>query len=112
MDDHELWEVTMSVVSTRTKAKLGTNVAPKLGTKVTKAVASRPRLVPLSVRASSPIIKRRARRRMLTIGDTARTYGELLVTHGPSAAQELGLVSAPKPKRTAPAVAAGVTLGP
>lgn len=65
----------------------------------------------MDARVYAPIAKRRARRRIGTIGDTARTYGELLVNYGPSAAQELGLVSSPKPKRTAPRLAAGAIIG-
>jgi hypothetical protein len=100
----------MSVASTLTKAKVGTKAA-------TGAVKN-PGLAGLGARAYTPIIKRRTHKRAATVGDaartvgdTARTYGELLVTYGPQAAQELGLVSAPKPKRTAPAVAAGVVIG-
>ena len=93
----------MSVVSTATKARLGTKAA--------KGALRRPGMARAAARVYTPIAKRRARRRIGAIGDTARTYGELLVHYGPSAAQELGLVSAPKPRRTAPRVAAGVVIG-
>jgi hypothetical protein len=45
------------------------------------------------------------------IGEAMRSAGETLVTYGPQAAQNLGLVEVPKPKRTAPRVAAGVVIG-
>lgn len=103
----------MSVL-TRSKAKVQA--------KATKGALKNPGLARLGAQAGlkayTPIVKRRTRKRVgrvgdtaRTFGDTARTYGEMLVTHGPEAAQELGLVAAPKPKRTVPRVAAGVVIG-
>jgi hypothetical protein len=107
-------EVEMSVVSTRTRAKVGTRAA-KGALKHPGAARFRSQA---GLKAYTPVVKRRTRKRVSTVGDTARTvgdtartYGELLVNYGPSAAQELGLVSASKPKRTVPAVAAGVVIG-
>ena len=57
------------------------------------------------------IAKRRARRRVASVGDTARTVSEVLLIQAPEAAQELGLIEKPAPKRTAPRVAAGVLIG-
>jgi hypothetical protein len=37
--------------------------------------------------------------------------GELIAIHGPQAAQELGLIEAPKRKRTGPRFLAGVVVG-
>jgi hypothetical protein len=104
----------MSVLSTRTKARLGAKAAtgaiknPGLGRLGAQA----------GLKAYTPIVRRRTRKQVgsvgdtaRTVGDSARTYGEMLLTYGPQAAQELGLVSAPKPKRTVPRVAAGVVIG-
>ena len=100
----------MPAISTAAKAKLGTKAA--------KGVMQRPGAALMGARAAKPVAKRRARKRIgsigdtvTTIGDTARTYGELLVNYGPSAAQELGLAQKPRSRRTAPRVAAGVVLG-
>ena len=57
------------------------------------------------------LAKRRARRRVASVGETARTVGEVLLIQAPEAAQELGLIEKPAPKRTAPRVAAGVLIG-
>lgn len=81
------------------------------GVKATKGVAKNPRTV---VKASKPVAKRKARKgvnRVERFGEAAAAFGRELVVYGPQAAQELGLVEAPKPKRTAPRVAAGVVIG-
>jgi hypothetical protein len=44
---------------------------------------------------------------MERIGDAATTARSILAIYGPVAAEALGLVEAPKPKRRAPRVAAG-----
>jgi hypothetical protein len=103
----------MSVVSRSTKARVGAKMAKgavknpgmRLGAKATAPVAK------LGVKAGSRLAKRRARRRAVRIGEAMRSAGETLVTYGPQAAQNLGLVEVPKPKRTAPRVAAGVVIG-
>jgi hypothetical protein len=104
----------MSVLSTRTKAKVGSRVARG----AIKNPGAARRGAQLGLWAYTPIVRRRARKRIASVGgsarsvsDTARTYTEMLATYGPGAAQELGLVSKPKPKRTAPRVAAGVIIG-
>jgi hypothetical protein len=60
---------------------------------------------------SKALAKRRARRRVASVGETARTVGEVLLIQAPEAAQELGLIEKPAPKRTTPRVAAGVLIG-
>ena len=96
----------MSVLSTRPR--------PKFSAKAAKGALKNPGWRALGAQAGlkayTPIVKRRARKRVgrvgdtaRTFGDTARTYGELLVTHGPEAAQELGLVAAPQAQAHRPA---------
>lgn len=104
----------MPVLSPQTKAKVVARVARG----AIKNPRGTRRVGQLGVGAYTPIVRRRARKRIASVGggarsvgDTARTYAELLATYGPQAAQELGLVSTPKPKRTAPRVAAGVVIG-
>jgi hypothetical protein len=104
----------MSIISTTTKGKAGFKAA--------KGLAKRPRLLAggaqaalpvgkLGLRASKPVLKRQARRRIDQLDKTAHTLGEMLAVQGPRAAYELGLAEPPKPKRTAPRVAAGVIIG-
>ena len=104
----------MSLLSSTTKLKLGA--------KATKHAARNPALVKFGAQAGMPVARlaakaqtsmarRRARRRVGNLGEAVRSAGETLVTYGPQAARELGLVEAPKPKRTAPRLAAGVVLG-
>ena len=104
----------MSLLSTTTKAKVGGKAAKtvvkhpgllKVGAKTTAPLAM------FGAKAGAKIAKRRSRRRIERLGAAARDFGETLVTYGPQAAQELGLVETPRPKRTAPRVAAGAVLG-
>jgi hypothetical protein len=65
----------------------------------------------VGLKATKPLLKRRARRRADQLEKAAHTVGEALAVYGPRAAFELGLAQPPKPKRTAPRVAAGVVIG-
>lgn len=93
----------MAWVSTTTKRKVGVKAA--------KGLAMRPELARLTFRAGKPLLKRRARQSAEQLADAARTVVTILAIYGPLVGQELGLVEAPKPKRTAPYVAAGVVIG-
>ena len=107
----------MAVLSA-SKAKVGTKAAktaiknpgavkgaPKMAGKTARPVAK------FGFRAAKPMTKRRAKSRFEKIGETLRSAADEIVTYGPSAAVELGLVEAPKPKRTAPRVLVGVLIG-
>jgi hypothetical protein len=95
------------MVSNKTKARVGV--------KATTAVARRPALrraiTRVGVPAAKVVVKRQMRDRMGRIGPAARTAGSIIVIYGPMAAEALGLVEAPKPKRWAPAFAAGALTG-
>jgi hypothetical protein len=100
----------MSVLSPATKATVGVKTA--------KTVAKHPGVLRTGAKVGKPVVKRRVKRRAGEFGASARDFGEsardwidTIVTYGPEAAQNLGLVEAPKPKRTAPRVAAGVVIG-
>jgi hypothetical protein len=104
----------MSVISTTTKGKVGLKAA--------KGAAKRPRAVlagtraaipaaKLGVKASRPLLKRRARQRADQLLDVSRKVGQALTVYGPQTAYELGLAEPPKPKRTAPRLAAGIVIG-
>jgi hypothetical protein len=100
-------EVTGSMVSNKTKARLGV--------RATVAAARHPALRRATTRVGVPaakvVVKRQMRDQMERIGAAARTTGSILVIYGPMAAEVLGLVEAPKPKRRAPAFAAGAVTG-
>ena len=95
------------MVSNKTKARLGV--------RATVAVARNPALRRATMRVGVPaakvVVKRQMRERTGRIGAAARTAGSIVVIYGPMAAEALGLVEAPKPKRRAPAFAAGAVTG-
>ncbi len=81
-------------------------VAARTGAKAARPAAK------LAFATGTPLAKRRARRRAGRISDAVRSTAEELITYGPSAAEELGLVKPrARPRRTGPAVAAGVAIG-
>jgi hypothetical protein len=104
----------MSVISKRTKGKTAIETA--------KAAAKRPQLlltgakiaVPAGkagLKASRPMLKRRARQCVKQLDRASETLGEALAVYAPKAAYDLGLAEPPKSKRTAPRVAAGMVIG-
>lgn len=111
----------MAVLSTTTKGKIGLTAG--------KTTARNPRWIAraaeaarpagkISFKVGKPVAKRRVRQRVgqlsdavEQLNDAARTVGETLAIKAPQAAYELGLAEPPKPKRTAPRVAAGVVIG-
>ena len=124
----------MAVLSTTTKGKLSARTAgsalknPRAAQLVTKAVAPAAK-ARLAIKAAKPaakiatpaakvgvryrqaVAKRRTRQRAQRTGETARMVGEVLLVKAPDAAQELGLIQRPAPKRTIPRVAVGVLIG-
>lgn len=101
---------------------LSTTTKVKLGAKGVRGAVRHPGMVRAGVTGGTamgrtaakmtlPIVRRRTRRRIGGLADTARDIGQTLVTYGPDAAVNLGLIEAPKRKRTAPKVAAGAVLG-
>jgi hypothetical protein len=92
-------------------AWLSTTTKGKVGVKAARGLAMRPELAKLAFRASKPLLKRRARQSAEQFTDTARTVATILAIYGPLVGQELGLVEAPKSKRTAPRVAVGIVIG-
>jgi hypothetical protein len=111
----------MSVISAVTKGKAGARMA-KVIARSPGALAKGARFawpvakaaVPVrkaGLKASKPLRKRRARRRVEKVNDLARQAAEVLTVYAPRTAYELGLAEPPKSKRTAPRVAAGVVIG-
>jgi hypothetical protein len=95
------------MLSSKTKARLGLRTA--------LLIARHPTLRRATTRVGAPtakiVVKRQLRDRMERIADTTMTARSILVIVGPIAAEALGLVEAPMPKRRAPRVAAGVAVG-
>jgi hypothetical protein len=95
------------VVSNKTKVRLGVKGAA--------VVARNPMLRRAAVRVGAPPAKAVARRtvrgQLARIGAAGKTVGSIVVVYGPIAAEALGLVEKPKPKRRAPAFAAGLFTG-
>jgi hypothetical protein len=94
---------------------VGNKTKARVGVKATAAVAHHPALRRATTRVGAPTVKvvakRQVRSQMGQIGAAARTAGSIIVIYGPIAAEALGLVEAPKPKRRAPAFAAGAVTG-
>jgi hypothetical protein len=130
----------MSVISKRTKAKAGFTAAKTMGKRPRLLLAGTKIALPAGkagmkialpagkagmkialpagkagIKAGTPLLKRqarhRARQRVEQLDRASRTLGEALAVHGPRVAYELGLAEPPKPKRTAPRIAAGVAIG-
>lgn len=104
----------MALISRTTKTKAGLKAA--------KGAAKRPQLlitgtkvaVPAGkagLKASKPLLKRRARQRVDQLDRASRTLGTALAVYAPRAAYELGLARPPRPKRTTPRIAAGIVIG-
>ena len=100
----------MTVLTNTTKRKAGAKAA--------KAIITHPRLVMAGAKAAPTVgklglraSKQRARRGTDQIGDTTRDLGQAIAAYAARAAYDLGLAEAPKAKRTAPRVAAGIVIG-
>lgn len=95
------------MVSNKTKARLAA--------RGTVALARHPALRRVTRRVGAPtakvVVKRQVREPVERIGAAARTVGSIVVVYGPIAAEALGLVEAPKPKRRASAFATGAVSG-
>ncbi len=104
----------MSVISKRTKGKAGIIAARTVARRPQVLLAGSKIAIPAGragLKIAQPLLKRRARQRVEQLNRASRTLGEALTVHGPRTAYELGLAEPPKPKRTAPRVAAGVVIG-
>jgi hypothetical protein len=104
----------MTVLSRTTKSRAGARAA--------KAIVTRPRLLIAGARAAPPAgkfaleaarphLKGRARRGSEQIAGATRSAGRAIAGYAARAAYDLGLAEAPKTKRTAPRVAAGMVIG-
>ena len=94
----------------------------KAGARGAMAVARRPKLRWATARAGAPtakagwtlgktVAKRKVGPHAQRIGASGKTVGSMALIYGPMAAEVLGLVDTPKPKRRAPFFVAGVAIG-
>jgi len=99
-----------------------TTTTARLGAKGAVGMARHPTLRRATVRAATPpaklgwrvgkvVAKRKIRAQAERVGATVETVGALVAIYGPMAVEVFGRVEAPKPKRRAPAFAAGVAVG-
>ncbi len=108
----------MAPLSNSTKGKLGLAAAgtalkhPGATAKASKfaAKAAAP-AAKGGLKVTKAIGKRKAGRSLEDLGEAARGFLDLLAVYAPEAAQALGWVEPPKPKRTAPRVLVGVVIG-
>lgn len=104
----------MSVISKKTKSKAGLKAATAAAKRPQVLLTGTKLAVPAGkagLKASKPLLKRRARQSVDQLDKASRTLGEALAVHAPQAAYDLGLAEPPKPKRTAPRLVAGVVIG-
>jgi hypothetical protein len=101
---------------------LNSTTKDNVGLKAVGSALKNPGVTRVAARAAAPVgkaglsfrkrlAKQRAQRRVQRAGKAARTVGNTLLVEAPEAAQRLGLIERPAPKRTAPRIAVGVLLG-
>jgi hypothetical protein len=101
---------------------VGNTSKVRIGAKGAVAMARHPTLRRTTVRVATPpaklgwrvgkiVVRRKARAQIERFGEAGRTVGALALIYGPMVAEVFGLVEAPKPKRRAPAFAAGLVIG-
>ena len=85
-----------------------------LGVKAAGGAAKHPGVVRLGLKAGKPVARRKIGEgigQVERFGEAAREVGETVLVGSALLAPALGLVEQPKPKPTAPLVAAGVVIG-
>jgi hypothetical protein len=100
----------------------GKKTGAKLGAMGAVAMARHPKLRRTTARAARPgakvgwrvgkvVAKRKARAQLEQLSSIAQTSKGLWVVYGLPAAQELGLIERPKPRRTGRVLVAGIVIG-
>jgi hypothetical protein len=91
-----------------------TKTRPRGATKVARSRAAR-RVARPAAKATwfvgKTVAKRKAKKQVRRYRDAATTARSAALIYGPMAAEALGLVDAPKPRRRLPAFLAGVAIG-
>jgi hypothetical protein len=96
--------------SKTTAAKAGAKGATKVEGSPTARQAAKP-AAKATWFVAKKVAKRKASKHARRYGDAANTAWSIALIYGPMAAEALGLVDAPKPRRRLPAFLAGVAIG-
>ena len=100
----------MGTPSKTTAAKAGAKGATKVARNRTARRAARP-AAKATWFVGKKVAKRKAKQRVRRHHDAAATAWSLALIYGPIAAEALGLVEQPKPRRRFPAFLAGIAVG-
>jgi hypothetical protein len=96
--------------SKTTTTKAGAKGAKKVARNRTARRAAKP-AAKVTWFVGKTVAKRKARRHARRYGDAARTAWSAALIYGPMAAEVLGVVEQPKPRRRLPAFLAGIAVG-
>lgn len=105
------------MLSTTSKAKAGAKTARAIAESslLRNAVSEAgPPIAKLGVKAGKRRVSRKTRKQLEHLGETVGAVAQVASSYAPQAAhaaQEFGLIEAPKRKRTAPRVVVGVVIG-
>ena len=102
--------MTGGMPSKTTAAKARANGATKGARNRTAPRAAKP-AVKATWFVGKQVAKRKARKHARRYGDAARTAWSAALIYGPMAAEVLGVVEQPKPRRRFPAFLAGIAVG-
>lgn len=102
--------MTVGMPSKTTAAKAGAKGATKVARNRNARRAVKP-AAKASWFVGKKVVKRKAKRHARRYGDVARTAWSAVVIYGPIAAEVLGVVEQPKPRRRFPAFVAGLAVG-
>jgi hypothetical protein len=102
--------MTVGMPSKTTAAKAGGKGATKVARNRSTPRAAKP-AANATWFAAKRVAKRKARKHARRYGDVARTAWSAALIYGPMAAEVLGVVEQPKPRRRFPAFVAGIVVG-
>jgi hypothetical protein len=102
--------MTGGTPSKTTAAKAGAKGATTVARNRTAARAVKP-VAKATWFVGKKVAKRKARKHARRYGDAARTAWSVALIYGPMAAEVLGVVEQPKPRRLFPAFLAGMAVG-
>ena len=102
--------MTVGMPSKTTAAKTGAKGATKVARNRTARRAVKP-AAKATWFVGKKVAKRKARKHAGRYGEAARTAWSAALIYGPMAAEALGVVEQPKPRRRLPAFLAGIAIG-
>jgi hypothetical protein len=102
--------MTVGIPSKTTAAKAGAKGATKVARNRTARRAAKP-AAKATWLVGKKVAKRKAKKHARRYGDAARTARSAALIYGPMAADVLGVLERPKPRRRLPAFLAGIAVG-